>query len=153
MRVYVRNQQQVLRVDVRQVKGVLRALAQKAQRWSSPAAPWQELTLVLLDDAGMGAINQMVMGHTGTTDVISQAYLPLPGETPGLTGELFVNVEAANRATRRNGWHRDRELALYLAHGCDHLAGGTDETRAAHLRMRRRELAWLQQVSLPPLFV
>jgi len=38
----------------------------------------------------------------------------------------------------------DRELALYLAHGCDHLAGADDATPRQRAAMRRRELRWLR---------
>ena len=42
----------------------------------------------------------------------------------------------------------DRELALYLAHGCDHLTGADDATPAGRARMRRRELGWLRELAL-----
>jgi len=93
------------------------------------------------------------MAHGGATDVITQRYDPIPGEPGGLTGELFVNAErAACCAPRRAGWDPDRELALYLAHGFDHLTGADDGTRAERSRMRRRELGWLKRVALTPLF-
>jgi rRNA maturation RNase YbeY len=93
------------------------------------------------------------MDHDGPTDVITQRYTPIPGESAGLIGELFVNVERAHQAApRRTGWSPDHELALYLAHGCDHLTGADDTTPRERARMRRRELAWLRKVSPRRLF-
>jgi probable rRNA maturation factor len=76
----------------------------------------------------------------------------IPGEPGGLIGELFINVERAVRvAPRRADWSADRELALYLAHGLDHLTGADDHAPEERARMRRRELAWLKRLPLTPL--
>lgn len=93
---------------------------------------WRSLSVALLDDAGMTALNREYFSRNRSTDVISFAY------GRGI-GEIFVNVERALR-------HRapSRELALYLAHGCDHLSGATDDTPAQRARMLRRERRWLR---------
>jgi ssRNA-specific RNase YbeY (16S rRNA maturation enzyme) len=80
-----------------------------------------------------------VFGRPRPTDVISQAYRPAPGAA-AWTGDILVNVQRA--AQMRSP---DAELALYVAHGCDHLCGGRDGTPAARARMLRRERAWLRQ--------
>ena len=76
------------------------------------------------------------------TDVVSQAYAAVPGQAEA-TAELVLNAERA----RTEGLYRpggpSRELALYLAHGLDHLAGHDDDTPARRQAMRRRETAWL----------
>ena len=67
--------------------------------------------------------------------------------------EIIVNAERAWLAgSRRRGWSPSRELALYIAHGCDHLNDERDTTPAGRRRMRRRELHWLAQVNLPTVF-
>jgi rRNA maturation RNase YbeY len=132
---------------------LVRELAELAQARMTGEAPWREVTVHLLDDAGIAPVNRAIMGHEGATDVITQRYEPVPGEPPGLIGELFVNVACARRAApRRAGWSADRELALYFAHGCDHLTGADDCTSRGRALMRRRELAWLRRLSLTPLF-
>ena len=91
------------------------------------------------------AANRRILGHDYPTDVITQAYAPFPFEPPGLTGELFVNVDQARRvaeALGRLAWHE--ELLLYVAHGCDHLAGADDATPAERRLMRRRDLRWMR---------
>jgi ssRNA-specific RNase YbeY (16S rRNA maturation enzyme) len=57
---------------------------------------------------------------------------------------VFVNAERARAEGLRRGGVAD-ELALYIAHGCDHLAGASDRTPAGRARMRRREQAWLAE--------
>ncbi len=110
----------------------------RASSRSGPTA-WDEIAVVLLDDASIAAANARVFGRPRPTDVISQAYRPAPGAA-AWTGDILVNVQRA--AGMRDP---DAELALYVAHGCDHLCGGRDGTPAARARMLRRERAWLRQ--------
>ncbi len=164
MRIAIQNAQRRFKLDTAALKRLALALAELAQthgeRWratsgrASPGEPpWREVTIHLLNDAGIAQVNAAILAHEGATDVITQRYEPIPGEPGGLTGELFVSVEhAARTAPRRAGWSVDRELALYLAHGFDHLTGADDRTPSERARMRRRELAWLRRLPLTPLF-
>lgn len=112
-----------------------------------PAQRWSDVTLVLTHDRGIREINRLHLGCDDSTDVITYSYDPLPGPAPIKTsGEIFVNVELARRLGTRFGG-ADRELALYMAHGCDHLAGEDDRTPRERQRMRRRELRWLSEAS------
>jgi rRNA maturation RNase YbeY len=151
MRISIDNRQRrfrIRRAALRQVVADLAALASA----SRGARPWREVAVVLTDDAGMALLNLRIMRRQGTTDVISQRYEPLPGEPAGMRGELLVNVERAWQvAARRRGWLAARELALYIAHGCDHLNDAEDATPAGRQRMRRRELRWLRRVRVPVL--
>ncbi len=103
---------------------------------------WRNLSLVLSDDAGITKINRLYLNSAQVTDVISFRLMDgLAG--PGcLSGELFVNVECAVREGAQR-WSVTEELALYIAHGCDHLAGAQDNSPQGRASMRRRELRWL----------
>ena len=90
----------------------------------------------------MEAVHLRCFSRNGTTDVISLRYDPIPGEAAAMTGEVFVNVELAVQATQ---FGPERELALYIAHGIDHLAGESDADPRGRARMRRRELRWLRK--------
>jgi len=115
-------------------------LAGRALR-AAPAQPWCSLEVIVTGHAGIRRFNRAVFGRDTVTDVITQAYAPDPLR-PGWSGELIVNAAlAAEQGPRFGGV--GRELTLYLAHGCDHLAGADDNTPAARARMRRRELRWL----------
>ena len=109
--------------------------------------PWREVAIHFVDDAASAGMNAEIMGHEGPTDVITQRYDPIPGEEPGLLGELFVNTDCALReGLRRARWSPARELLLYAAHGIDHLSGADDSTEREYRAMRRRELSWLSRL-------
>jgi rRNA maturation RNase YbeY len=102
------------------------------------------VTIHLLSDETITPVNQAIMKHEGPTDVITQRYDATPGEPEGLIGELFINVERACTIPRAKGWTKQQELALYLAHGFDHLTGADDATAQQRTTMRRRERRWLE---------
>ena len=110
MRVAICHAQRRFDVDTSALRRLVRDLAGLAR---TPAErPWQEVTVHLLDDAGIASVNQAVLGHEGTTDVITQRYEPIPGEDGGLVGELFVNVALARRAAPRRVVGRPRARPL-----------------------------------------
>ncbi len=123
----------------------LLALLTARLRRRMPEQPWSGLTVILTGDTGMRRWNAAVFGRDRTTDVISIAYPPLPGED-GFAGEVVVNAACAARlGPQFRGWSPGRELALYVAHGFDHLSGADDDSPSRRRRMRRRELDWLRQ--------
>ena len=141
----VRNQR-TFSIDARALRKLARVLAAKAGR------PLRDITLILVDDAGIAPINAAAVGHNGATDVITIVYPSLPGEEPGDSAEIVLNVECAWKQGG-GGDGANRELAYYLAHAFDHLAGHDDATPAARTAMHRRERRWLDELSpIPALF-
>lgn len=119
--------------------------AAAAERWSRPEVPWREVTVHLVHDRMSAAVNRAILGHMGPTDVITQRYEPLPGEPPGLIGELYVNLDEAARMSAKLGRTTfEEETVLYIAHGCDHLTDADDATPAERAAMRRRDLRWMR---------
>lgn len=109
---------------------------------------FRSVSIILQDDAFSARVHEAVNGVKGPTDVITQGYNPLPGEGPGVIGEIYVNCDRALAAApRRPGWSPARELLLYVAHGIDHLSGADDLSPRDYARMRRRELGWLAAFS------
>ena len=130
----------------RKLKKAAEFFAAKSAARSSLA--FREVTVVLQDDEGSDEAHRAIMDVCGATDVITQRYDAMPGEAPGVYGELYVNVErAASAAPSRPGWNAEKELLLYVAHGMDHLSGEDDLDDAGRMRMRRRELKWLREFS------
>lgn len=109
-----------------------------------PERIWSELSLVLTDDRGITELNRTYFNKNESTDVISFAYDPMPGDSAGHTGEVIVNVQCAVREgpTQADASH---ELALYIAHGCQHLTGASDHTPELRAAMRQQENEWLAQ--------
>lgn len=144
MHISVINRQKKKNISLPTIRRLTAILLEKAGKRAG--IEWGEVSVVLVDDRGSRVINRSHLGHDYATDVISFNFAPVPGETgSGACGEIIVNAEQACRLGARYGG-ADHELALYIAHGCDHLAGGEDRTPAERQRMRRRELRWLRKM-------
>jgi probable rRNA maturation factor len=95
------------------------------------------LSVALVDDARMRALNRRFLGRRGTTDVMS---FPLSG--PGdrlLAGEIVASAERALAVARDRRADPRGELLLYVVHGCLHLTGYDDRTAARARDMHDRE--------------
>ncbi|MBT8042216.1 MAG: rRNA maturation RNase YbeY [Pontiella sp.] len=118
------------------------------RKLESATAPqrWGEVSIVLTDDQGITQPNREYFGKNRPTDVISFRYDPVPGEDEAWTGDLIINVD---RAVQVGPDHKgiDYELALYIAHGLDHLSGAEDDTDEKRKAMRATETAWLRQAA------
>lgn len=79
-----------------------------------------ELSITLLDDAAMAAMNREWKGKDAPTDVLA---FPLhePGQPP--LGDVYVGFERAAAQAAELGEHRDRELARLAIHGTLHVLG------------------------------
>ena len=140
------SSQHALRVDRRAFLALARRLALRA---FGPDAPFESVSVLLVDDRAMPDYKFRTFGLRLQTDVISLSYAPLPGVPP--SAELVVNAERALLEGARRPGGPPRELALYLAHAFDHLAGHDDDTPSRRRSMRRRENAWLATDPLAPL--
>jgi probable rRNA maturation factor len=108
--------------------------------------PWSEVCVVLVDDKGIVPANLEYFGKNRPTDVISFRYDPVPGEDGGFSGDLIINVDRAVKVgPEQNG--ADYELALYIAHGFDHLSGAEDDTPEKKQAMLDTETAWLREAT------
>jgi probable rRNA maturation factor len=117
-------------------------LGRKLEALSVPDA-WNEVCAVLVDDEGITQPNREYFGKNRPTDVISFRYDPVPGEGKEYSGDLIINVERAMKEGTARG-RTDYELALYLAHGFDHLSGAEDDSEEKRKKMRATETAWLR---------
>lgn len=146
MRTFVQNNQTVIRVNRSAIEILTQKLAEFLMK-ADPDSVWSEVTLVLTDDAGITQPNREFFGKNRPTDVISFRYDPIPGEDDAATGDLIVNVDCALREGPAHDG-ADAELALYIAHGFDHLSGADDDTPQKRAAMRRTEIGWLKELML-----
>jgi probable rRNA maturation factor len=93
------------------------------------------ISLMLVHDDAMRAINARHLGHDYPTDVIT---FPLSeaGE-PELSGEIVISTETAASVAASLGVGPERELALYAIHGVLHLCGHDDQDEPGRLAMGR----------------
>jgi rRNA maturation RNase YbeY len=146
LRVHVQvvNRQSITPVNTPAIRKLAAHLA--ARLTASSNRRWTNLTVLIADDSGARIVKTRCFGRSVATDVVAAAYRPVPCDEPsGWTADIVINAERAAKAARYSGtWSPAKELALYLAHGVDHLCGGRDNTAKGRQAMRRRELRWLR---------
>ncbi len=84
-----------------------------------------DLTIVLIDDAKMQALNKKYRGLDRTTDVLSFAFednAHLQYNRRQL-GEIYVSIPQMQRQAREYHHGEKRELAFLVVHGILHLLG------------------------------
>ena len=143
MKTNVINQQNKHPVRLQKLQQLSDWLAEKLAAKTAPSG-WSEVAVILVDDDGITQTNREYFGKNRPTDVISFRYDPIPGEDDQYSGDLIVNVDRATQEGTVRG-DTDYELALYMAHGFDHLTGADDNTDENQKKMRATETAWLRK--------
>jgi probable rRNA maturation factor len=106
-----------------------------------------EISIAIVDDARMHALNRQYLQHDYPTDVLSFV-LERDEEQQSLDGEIIVSADYAAREAPRYGWSADDELLLYVIHGCLHLVGYDDQTLNGQVAMRAAESKYLAEFGL-----
>lgn len=97
-----------------------------------------ELSVLLVDDETMAALNAQHMGGTGATDVLA---FPIdePGESPpagpAVLGDVVLCPSVAENQAGMAGHDLEAELRLLTVHGILHLLGMDHASPAAERRM------------------
>jgi probable rRNA maturation factor len=97
-----------------------------------------ELSILLVGDRRIRALNREWRGKDAATDVLSFPLSDPPGIGP-LLGDVVISWETASRRARGEGRPVARELERYLAHGLLHLLGFDHERPEDARRMAARE--------------
>jgi rRNA maturation RNase YbeY len=140
MTITIQNNQTKHPVEIEHIQQLAEFLGQQLEGLQ-PDLMWNDITILLLDDDGITEPNRTYFGKDRATDVITFRYDPVPGEE-GYDGDLLVNCQRAiTEGPNHDGIQH--ELALYIAHGFDHLSGAEDYTDEARAAMRQTELGWL----------
>ena len=143
MIIHIINRQSICKPNKSKIKAILGFFLAKAAP-NGVNANWTEVSLLLTDDESIRKIKRQFFDVDCVTDVISFSSRPQPADDNRQAAEIVVNVErACLEGKKRKGF--EHEFALYLAHGCDHLAGHDDHTIKERKNMRRRELHWLKE--------
>jgi len=103
------------------------------------------VSLAVVDDGTIHALNRQYLQHDYPTDVLSF----LLDESPeSFSGEVIVSSDTAAAACSAYGWSAQDELLLYVIHGVLHLVGYNDHTREDRDAMRERERYYLKRFGL-----
>ena len=97
-----------------------------------------ELSLALVTDPTIHALNRQYRGKDKATDVLS---FPLADEIqPSLLGDVVISLDTAARQAQRRHYSLPEELQILLIHGILHLLGYDHEvSRSEAIRMHRKE--------------
>lgn len=101
-----------------------------------------EISLAIVDDEEMHALNRQFLDHDYPTDVLS---FPLSSSPDSLAGEIIVSIDTAERECRSHGLAADQELLLYVIHGMLHLVGYDDKNEDARKIMRAQEKYFMEK--------
>lgn len=94
----------------------------------------QQLSIALVSDREMRALNRRWRGKDRPTDVLS-----FPLEEPGALGDVVISLDTARRQAREGGWSLSAELRRLLAHGILHCKGYDHERPTDARRMAAAE--------------
>jgi probable rRNA maturation factor len=108
-----------------------------------------ELSLVIMDDAGIRELNSTYRGMDKPTNVLcfSMQEGQFSQITPGLLGDVVISLETAKREASEAGIFLEERVSQLLIHGILHLAGldhEQGETQA--MEMEAKSLDILRQI-------
>ncbi len=128
-----------------------RGAARGLRPWLERVAPRRArggVTIALVSDLRMRALNRNFRGVDHTTDVLSFPDVDAsPGEPAGTHGEIAIATGVAARQARAAGHTLGTELRVLALHGLLHLLGFDHETDDG--RMARTEAKLRRAGSLP----
>jgi probable rRNA maturation factor len=142
----VLNRQRLARIDARRVASLAHATL------GAVARPDAKLTVVLVRDRTMRALNRRYRGQDRATDVLSfaaqdeaEGNQPASIEEREFLGDIVVSVDTARLQAVEAGHSLERELDELVMHGVLHLCGYDHETdrgemNRLELRLRRKLL-------------
>jgi probable rRNA maturation factor len=115
--------------------------------------PEGELSILVVDDPRMAALNQQYLNRTGPTNVI--AFPMREGEfshiSPGLLGDVVISIDTAQIEGERGGISTEERFIELLVHGILHLFGYDHENDEAEaLRMEEKSQALLRIIQSTP---
>lgn len=147
--VHVHDEQDHLPLD----GAFLRAVVERTLQTEGIAAA--DISIAVLDDAAVHAVNRDYLQHDCPTDVITfplndPPFAGFAGENRPLEGEIVISAETACRRAADFDWSPHDELVLYLVHGLLHLAGYDDHSPDDRKAMRKREQTVLALWGLHP---
>lgn len=145
--IYYRNAVRRSGVDGRALVATARALLRAVDEGES------SLSLTLVDDAAIRALNREHRGKDASTDVLSfglyEAGERAPDGAERLLGDVVISIETARRQAQAYDAPLQRELERLLIHGVLHVLGHDHEERGERERMEREERRLADAIGMP----
>jgi probable rRNA maturation factor len=99
-------------------------------------SPESEISILLVDDRQIAAMNRKFLGREGPTNVLA---FPMQegrfvGLSPNLLGDVVISADTAHQEARAAGLALEDRITQLLVHGILHLTGYDHEHDAAEAR-------------------
>jgi probable rRNA maturation factor len=145
VRLLISNEQREAPVTAA-LRSLLRRAVKEALALEGRLSPLtnMEVSMVLVDDDRMAALNEQYRGIAGTTDVLA---FPMISDVTGagetadmelLLGDIVISVPQAIRQAKSYGNTLQQELIFLAVHGMLHLLGYDDQDASGADRMQER---------------
>jgi len=123
MEILIKNQQEIIKLNQRKIKGIIRKILQYLK-----VNEGIEISVLFTDDKFIRSLNNKYRGIDKPTDVLS---FSLQGgaikspkvESDKLLGDIIISVETARRQADTLNHSMEKELTILLIHGLLHLTG------------------------------
>ena len=139
MGVLIDNRQSSYKLSQRKIRKKAQAILNALDN------PEAELSVVIVDDSAIEALNQKYLNRSGPTNVI--AFPMREGEfsdlSPHLLGDVVISTETAGREAHNSGISMEARFDQLLVHGILHLFGFDHESNqddAARMEAKAVEL-------------
>lgn len=123
-----------------------RGLGPWLSKWA-PASARGDVSIAVVSDRRMRALNRQFRGKDAATDVLSFPATHMPGVSSFL-GDIVIAAGVAARQAREAGHPVSTELKVLALHGLLHLLGhdhDTDDGKMARAEARLRKKAGLRE--------
>lgn len=152
MTVLLENRQKHITID-----DVMKGIAQRAVDaiFEKEDFPYgYEVSITLVDNTAIAALNREYRGVDAATDVLSFAmmegeeFLDLNEDGEAIMGDIIISMEKVADQAEEYGHSIEREFAFLVVHGTLHLLGYTHDGQQDTKRMRQREEEILEGLGL-----
>jgi probable rRNA maturation factor len=114
-------------------------------------SPDADLTIVLVDDARIQALNRDFLAHDAPTDVLSfPADEPDPETGRLYLGDVVISLARAAEQARERGHAFEAEMQLLVVHGVLHLLGHDHAEAGEKERMWAAQAGALERLGVSP---
>ncbi|OHE55375.1 MAG: rRNA maturation RNase YbeY [Thermodesulfovibrio sp. RBG_19FT_COMBO_41_18] len=140
MKVYIKNQQRLIKVNHQRIRSLLKKTLRLLGLHKA------ELSILFVNDRRMRILNRQYRGVDKTTDVLSFPQIEYSSQLSALSsqqfvlGDIIINLHQAKRQASQYGLTFNEELKKLLIHGLLHLIDYDHEKSRYHkVKMRAKE--------------
>ena len=138
MKIHLINNQKKYKIESNNILKVIESLCKNLKQTKKS---WDEISIIIVDNNKIKKLHKKYFNKNIITDVITFSYSPIPGENK-FSADIVINIDLVYKeGLIRN--NIDYELAIYIAHGIDHLNGNDDNSYLKRQEMHNREKKWL----------